>query len=257
MNNADTNQEMGDRVYSQAVDLWIAPEIERRALLGLLSKPFPLTAAQVIFPSPRTKIDIQVRLNEEVQVKVLYRADRPVEKGELVSIDNPDSIGEVRLLDGDEPDSGHLTMLLVGDRWVIHFDFRRDRQYARELLKRAREFYATATFCLSREWTGPAIENLLAAAELAAKAELLVSCYLNYKKPKDHGAVRGRYGQWVGLGNAPLAGNSALNKLSRMRPAARYCEGTLKPEGTMTLCRDVNEMISHAELVSSNSANKG
>lgn len=255
--SAGTKQEIGDSVFQQAVELWIAPEIERRANLGLAPKPFPLTAAQVIFPSPRTKGDISVRLNEEVQVELLCKADSSIEKGELVRIADPDFVEEMRLLDDDEPDAGHLTALLVGDRWVIQFDFRRDRRYARELLKRAREFYATATFCLSREWIGPAIENLLAAAELAAKAELLVSCYLNYKKPKDHGAVRGRYGRWVGLGNAPLAGNSALNQLSRMRPAARYCEGTLKPEGTMQLCRDVNEMISHAELVSSKSPNKG
>lgn len=238
---------MGHRLFEQALDLWIRPEISRRQQKGTLRLPVALNAAQVIMPSPREKRPVYVRLNEEVRAEIRVKAARAIDKGELVFNQDIEDVNAIRLMKDDEPDAGHLTMMNIGGQWYIHFDFRRDKSHAADLLQRAREFYGTAKAGFQRGWLGPAVENLFAAAELAAKAELLVINFYPHEKAKDHGAIRGRYAKYANLGNAPIEGNTALNKLSRLRPAARYAEGDLHIEPCPELVEAVAQMIAHAE----------
>ena len=177
-----TTVAMGQRIFDQAMEIWIRPEIENRRQKGTLTLPFALNAAQVIMPSPRDKRDDYVRLNDEVQALVRVKARRSIDKGELVFSRDITEVGAINLAKDDEPNAGHLTMMNIGGQWTIHFDFRRDKTYAKKLLVLAREFYATAIDSFGKGRLRPAVENLFAAAELAAKAETLIFCFFPYQK---------------------------------------------------------------------------
>lgn len=243
----DESVTTGQTIFDQAFELWIWPEVERRQGAGTLPDPVPLNAAQVIFPSPREKRPPYVRLNDEVVVEFRYEADRPIQKGELISIENAGAIHGARLAEGDEPNAGHLTMMNVRGEWFIGFDFKRDKQHAQMLTRRAREFHAAASLCFAKGLPAPGLENLFHAAELAAKAELLVFCFYPYNSPKDHGAIVGRYATWVKYGNAPMGGNAALSKLKRLRPSASYAEGDLGAHDHGELLSQVDELIKHVD----------
>ena len=238
---------MGQRVFEQAMDIWIRPEVASRKRDGTLTVPFELNAAQVIMPTPREKRLNYVRLNEQVRAKIRVKTAKAIEKGELVFNQDIQEVSAIRLMEDDEPNAGHLTALNIGGQWMLGIDFRRDKSHAKDLLRTAREFYGTAKLSFENGWLGPTVESLFASAELAAKAELLLLCFYPYKNPKDHGSLRGKYAKWANLGNAPLDGNTALNKLSRLRSAGRYGEGVLNTVPWSDLFEAVNKMMSHSE----------
>ena len=237
---------MGQTVFSQALDLWINPEIDRRRNAGRIQDGFELNAAQVLFPSPLDARENVIRLNEEVHARARVKAARAVAEGESLFESDIDDLDLIALEDRAEANSGHLTMIRIRNRWFIGFDFRRDRQRAQRYLNRAEDFLKAARLCFRHKLESPGIDNLYSSAELAAKAELLVFMAYVPARPrdlKDHGFVRGRYGRWTGLGNAQKSSNSALNRLSRLRPAARYLEGNASLRDKGRLLRVVGQMI--------------
>ena len=240
--------QMGDRLLRQALDLWVTPEIERRRTEGLIQGDVPVNAFQVIMPSPREAEQRQdVRINEEVGIVLQVKALEDVEKGQLVTLGEVEPTGGMRLAEDEDPNAGHFTALNLGGQWQMGFDFRRDKAYVQNLLKLAREFYASAKLCIEQNLVGPAVDDLHAAAELAAKAELLLFGSFAYEKPKDHGVLNSRYAKWAKSGNAPAAGNSALSVLNRQRAAARYAEGRIRIKDLRAVERNVESMIAHSE----------
>jgi hypothetical protein len=232
------------------MDLWVVPEIERRRASGVINGEFVLSQVQVVFPSPLDDRHNVVRLNDEVKAQARVKVNREVAQGELVYESDVAEMDIILMADEDEPNSGHLTMIRIGQSWHIGFDFRRDKKRSQDYLQRAQEFLTAARLCFRRRLTAAGVDNLYSAAELAAKAELLLFiAYLpgNARTLKDHGFVRGRYGRWTGLGNAPKDANSALTKLSGLRPKARYVEGELETVETGRLLRAVGKMIKHTQ----------
>jgi hypothetical protein len=110
-------EELGQNLLQQAFDLWIHPEIERRQTAGQLPDDFVLRGAQVIM-----NLDAdapEARLNEEVRAVAHARAARPIEKGEPLTEADLQGIEDIVLTDQD-PNAGHLAMVLLGDRWISH-----------------------------------------------------------------------------------------------------------------------------------------
>ncbi len=239
----------GDRVFRQALDLWVTPEIERRRSAGLIHGDLRLNGFQVIMPSRREHAAENdfVRINEEVRIVLQVKALKDVDKGQLVRLGEVEPTGGMKLSEDEDPNAGHFTALNLGGQWQIGFDFRRDKAHVQSLLKLAREFYASAKLCIERNLLGPAVDDLHGAAELAAKAELLLFGSFAYEKPKDHGVLNSRYSEWARLGNAPTAGNTALSVLSRQRAAARHLEGRLNIKDLGGLCENVDTLITHVE----------
>lgn len=239
--------ELGARVLSQALEIWVTPEIERRRAGGQVKRSVAVNAFQIIMPSPREKKKDVVRINDEVRAILRCKPNTDLAKGELVRVGQIDEISGVKLTDDEDPNSGHMTGLNLAGQWIISFDLRRDKGYSRQLLRSAREFFGSANLCLERNLLGPAVDDLHAAAELAAKADLLMVGFYPYENPKDHGALTSRYAKWTKLGNAPAAANSALSRLKRERAAARYGEGQLKTKDIYGLMKSVDALITHVE----------
>ena len=118
-----------------------------------------------------------VRLNEEIQAIGEMKLKEGVTKlkGEPVYLSEIEEMPSIRLLDSEEPNCGHFTLLLLGDRWYGNFEFRYNKGKAAELLRAADESLATASHGWSEGHRRAAIDNLFSAAELAAKAYVITT----------------------------------------------------------------------------------
>lgn len=110
------DEEFGNKVLQQLMDLYVTPEIRRRQESGLLPSPFDLHAAQIIF-SPDGKLPT-VRLNSEIKAighiklkkGVTKNAGDPIFEGEIEGLD------KIELSDQSDLNCGHATIMRVLDR---------------------------------------------------------------------------------------------------------------------------------------------
>ncbi|MEX1195742.1 MAG: HEPN domain-containing protein [Dehalococcoidia bacterium] len=242
--DADRDAEMAQRFFSQALELWVNPELERRRKAGRLMEGFELKRLQVVMIPPPNERNI-VRLNDEVAPIAAYRFDGPVTKGQEIEVD-PARIQGFRLAPDDDPNAGHLTMVRFGDRWVTHFDFTYNRERAQNHLQASREFLNAARSALRDGMVRPACDTLFAAIELAVKAEMLLS---PRGETKRHREWLRRFTEWTRLGNAPAASQEVLSKLSHLRTAARYLQGELDIDpGTLEdYASKIESQITHVQ----------
>ena len=140
----DVDQTDGSATFlRQVFELWLNPEIERRKSAGAQCVPFALHRAQVIMNVGAPNV---VRLNDEVRAGFFAkpRGDLSTLKvGEPIDWDAIETIEEVRLTDHDA-DAAHVTLLLVGGRWLLTFDFRYNSSRARKLCDAAEQFFEAA-----------------------------------------------------------------------------------------------------------------
>jgi hypothetical protein len=222
----DPDEETQVRAIQQAFDLWITPEIERRKAAGTWPNGTALTGAQILLPSPLDNKPIEIRLNQEVRMlaQIEFAAPATVRPDDPVYEQDIAMIHEIARLPDEDPNAGMLAFILVNGSWHLFFDFRRDARRASKLLDLADEFAHASEESFSSGWLGPAYDNLFSAAELAARAQLLLFSFFPYGNRKDHGAIRSKYQQWTRLGNMPLKTGKALKQLAKARLRARYLE---------------------------------
>lgn len=209
-------------VFEQLMEIYVQPAITRRQAAGELPTPLPLRAAQVIcFADGRPNL---VRVNDEVQAiaKVKLRAGVRKEKGENVLTDEIEGYETIVLPETEDPDCGHATMLQLGARWFVVFDFRYNRGKSEVYLNRAREFLALAENARAREAWASMVYVLFSAAELAARAELLIVPNPAFERARSHKATATKFNRWAHLGNVAVDHKNALNRLALLRPDAAY-----------------------------------
>lgn len=208
---------MGERLLSQAFELWFNPELERRAAAGELPQNFTLYAAQALFPPDEP---LRVRLNGEVTGTMLAVAQRAVEKGEQVTL--ADLAGVERYdLDDEDLDCGHVTIIRRGEGWLIDFNALAGRAKAADMLRLAGQYQAAAAACVEQGLEGPAVDNLFSACELASKAELILHRN-SAAKAKSHDPVKSAINAWARLGNIDTAFVEIFNLMGQRRADARY-----------------------------------
>jgi len=214
------DDEAQKRIVNQAFELWINPEIERRANAGLLQVPVELYMAQVVWPDDKS---ISVRLNEEVKGVAWTRMGRPIEKGDPVLVSDLSGFAGFELED-DELDFAHMTLMFNGHGWAVSFNFLRKRARAQALLEKADQFLVAAKDAFGRNHSAVVVENLYGACELSSKADLLTSMMVD--DDTNHRAIHSAINQQGKLGNVDGAFVSLFNRLSRLRPFFRYASAT-------------------------------
>lgn len=167
-----------DRVYqtllNQFLDLFILPELRRRKEAGKLTEPFTLRGAQIIFFADGRKPEIRINSEIKAITSVKLRAGISKEKGDPIRENEVEGLDKIRLTDEEDPDCGHATLVRIGNTWIIAFDFRYNKGLARKHIDTAKQFYDSAEFSFTRKNWASCLDNLLGAAELTAKAELLL-----------------------------------------------------------------------------------
>jgi uncharacterized protein (UPF0332 family) len=221
----EPDPELGERVFEQAWQFWVGPEIERRQGAGLLPADFELSGAQVMFGMGNEPPE--VRLNGEVRGVVTAVAARAIEKGEFVTTADMGSVAEVVRSENDA-DSGHITMLLTDAGWTIAFDFRRNASQMERHAGRAAAFTKAAERALADGDLAVFVETLFAAVELMAKGLLLWMPDEKLLESKTHGTVQAKFNQQRVLGNVDPQFADLLNRLSDLRGSARYLRGELR-----------------------------
>jgi len=164
------DEEIGQKIFQQTLDIWIIPEIERRKKRGVVDDKFVVSKAQIIFSLD--KGFNEVRLNEEVKAIIEGKATRDIKKGETIYEKDLENIENIKLSDEDF-NCAHITLLLFKGKWIISFDFRYNKEIIREHIEASKEFYESAIENLNKERLRPFYEDAFGAAELSAKGILL------------------------------------------------------------------------------------
>jgi hypothetical protein len=233
------DQEGAKHLLEQVFELWIDPEIERR---GLARERASITQALIVMAPGQP---ITVHLDDEALLEAHVTVDAPIAKGERIEIDDVNKVSDLRPHNID-PDAAWVCFATIGGRHVIRFDFRRNKRRTAQRTERAAEFLHAARLAADAGLTGPAIENLFAAAELVVVGQMLL---LGDAPPKGHVERRRWFTDWTGLGNAPVDHSKALTRLGKQRHAARYADKQLRmsAEETAELFIVVDEMVATAE----------
>src|SRR3989344_6661483 len=189
-------EDIPQKVFSQVMELWILPEIDRRKKVNGLSPNFILTKAQVIFSQDRNTPC--VRLNDKVRAIAKAKINRQILKGELLYEHDIDEIENIELTNKDS-NAGHITLLLFKNRWIISFDARYNKKRVKERLESAKEFYKSSKNNLENKRLRPFFENSFACAELLTEALLIQ--FFNKDFFKSHQSRFDKIKEWAELGN--------------------------------------------------------
>jgi len=221
-----SDEERNNRTFTQMFEAYFGPEIERRQRKGILSGDFALYMGQVLFPIEGKAI---VHLNEEAKGVALMRANRPVQAGDKVTTEDLGRIERFDLPD-DLLDNGHFTIIRTADRWHMFFNFLSGRRKAQDRLRLALEFLEAARDATLKGHAGPSIDNLFSAAELTAKAELMLH-RSEASRAKSHKPIASAINMWSKLGNIERPFVELFNRLAEQRPNARYADSAHRPQG--------------------------
>lgn len=219
--------EFSHNLFSQLMEIFIMPEVKRRQEIGELDKPLDLRAAQIIFfPDSRKP---QVRVNSEIKAiaKAKLRPGTSKKPGDPIFNHEVEGLEEIGLTEKDDPDCAHATLLRIGDRWVISFDFRYNKALSKQHIETAKKFYESAKFSFDQENWEPFIDTLFSATELTAKSILLSIYDPKLCKKATHKGIQVKYNRFADLGSVKPDYRQILNKLSGLRGNARYLKGEI------------------------------
>jgi hypothetical protein len=166
-----------------------------------------------------------VRINDEVKAQLRVKLDEPRKAvaGELVAY-SADQVEGIRLTDEDDPDCGHATYIGIGGRWIGQYDAVYNKGLSRRNVDRGNEFLISAEHALASARLAPFVANCFCAAELFAKARLLLLAEFGFREKCNHRHVAQRLNYHFHLGNLPSDGRDAFNKLTNLRDPARYLD---------------------------------
>ena len=246
MNNEikSIDEETKQRIFQQVMDIFIIPEIKRRRNIEE-TKPFVLSSAQIVFSLKDGKNT--TRLNEEVKAVANIKLNTSKIKGEPVYDNEVDYVEGIQLTDEDV-NCAHITLLLIKNSWIISFDFRYNKELAKEHLEASKDFYESAKSNLENNRIRPFFEDAFASAELSAKSILLLLPDKEILEGKNHEDRIKKFSNWAELGNVNIDFSTTLSKLKSLRSSARYLSSDdYKNENPLEIINILNEMINFSE----------
>jgi hypothetical protein len=236
------NEEIGQKVFQQVMNIWIIPEIERRKNLGRIDKKFILRGAQIVF-SLDWKFP-KIRINEEVKAIIEGKPTRDIKKGEAVYEKDLEMIGNIKLTD-DDSNCGHITVLRFKDSWIVSFDAHYNQKIRKEYLDASKDFYESAIENLNKKRLRVFYDNAFSSAELCA-----ISILLSWSNKKI--INNKRHNQRIEIFKSSEGKKDdysiLLKKLNGIRKSARYLSNTsFKYENPERIKITLKEMINFAE----------
>ncbi len=225
----------------------VEPELERRIQAGTIEVGTPIVAMQALYWIDRPT---QVRINSEVGGIAQVRATREIVRDQDVTTDDFDLVSRFELLDADR-DAAHMTALLHKEGWSLATSFTYNTNRIHDHIDAAAEFVTTADQALADGRLRAFSENAFAAAELLAKAELLLLPDKRLINKMRHGTVRSYFRAWTRLENADAAFSDLLNQLDDLRGTARYLRGpfTLQQQQAEEMSAVLAQFAEHVAAV--------
>jgi len=155
-----TSNEMGNRMFKQLMEIWIEPEIKQRKEAGTLPIPFTLNSAQIIFYIDERPTE--VRINSDVRCKlynIKYKPGIQKNSGDAVYENEIEEIGGMTLLDSEDLNCGHITLIKLNNEYVIYFDLRYNKVRSRALIDKAKQFFEMAKISKENRYWSSFIED--------------------------------------------------------------------------------------------------
>lgn len=225
--------DLGSKIFANLRELFFDPEIKKRREDGSLPPEVGVWAVQAIMPESG---GTTIRLNEEIKGLAIIKSSRVAAVGDSVAFHELDGLEGFELAT-TELDCGHVTGLqMASGRWFLAFNFLRGRARAKDIVDRAEQFLETAEFCIGRGLSGPAVDNLFSAAELLAKAYLIMHMSPAATR-RTHSSIASALNAEGRLRNVPADFVRLFNQLSNLRDSARYSAGSevTVPDGAAQL----------------------
>jgi len=239
------DDEIKQRVFQQVMDIFVVPEIEKRRKEGKISEGSVISKMQIIFSLDEGKN--KVRLNDEVKAIVTGKANKSINKGDVVYEGDIDNIEKIELTNKDI-NCAHITLLLFKNNWIISFDFRYNKERIKEHIEASKEFYESVLDNLDKNRLRPFYENAFASAELSAKSVLLALPDKKILEGKNHKERLQKFKNWAELGNVKMEFSTTLSGLSNLRDSARYLSSyDFKKENPNKIKVILKKMIDVAE----------
>lgn len=240
------DEEMKQKVFQQVRDFFVAPEIEKRRKEGRISEGTLISKIQIIFSLDKGRN--VVRLNEEVKAIVIGKANKSINKGDIVYEGDLNNIEKIELTDEDI-NCAHITLLLFKNNWIVFFDFRYNKERIKEHIEASKEFYESALDNLNKNRLRPFYENAFASAELSAKSILLALPDKKLLEGKNHKDRLKKFKNWAELGNVKMEFSTTLSSLKDLRDSARYLSSDdFKKEDPNKIKAILEEMIKYSRI---------
>jgi len=238
------NDEITKNFLKNLMDIWIAPEIERRKRVGKIDDTFKLRGFQIIF-HPDDGTFNKIRLNDEVKAIAKCKMLKAKKSKEFVYENDIESIESVEL--PNRKNFGHVTGLFIKGAWNVFFDFRYNQKIVQKHLSAAKEFLGSAEDNLTKKRLMPFYDNCFSCAELLARGLLLQLPNKELKISKSHDFVNKELTNWAKLGNTKPEYAQLLSKLYGLRSSARYLNSTEflkeKPQDTLKILEEMFESV--------------
>jgi len=233
------DEEIGQRVFEQVMNIWAIPEMEKRRKEGILKDGFEIRRIQVIFTLGKSP---EIKFNEDVVITAIAKATRDIIKGEDVK---DSDIGKIKKFIVDYPsDSGHITLFRFLDKWIVIFDARYNKERIKELIKRSKEYYESAKADLDNNRLRPFYENCWNSAELSAVCHSL--CIGG--KIEGHGKNIRNFVKWSELENVDKKHAEIFSQLNGLRGLKYDCSMEPGGEDPNAFLESVEGMIKEAEM---------
>lgn len=242
----DFSEEASARAIDHVHRLFIVPEIEKRLSGGTLdpsmieSHPSDAEPGKVLMPQI-TLVILEEEKPERVlfdhEAQVLFDARIKTEQAEIgqVSLNEAELFGFELPIVG--PNAGWILVLNRSGRLSMHFDFRRNRGFAKEHMGLGQSFLISAAHTYRKGDYRACIEMLFHASEKFAKAQLLLlplelrGVEEGTLRRKNHPEIRGLFEM---IGQDP-DGMKLIEDIAKLRNAATYFTKPFEPSQTKIL----------------------
>lgn len=210
-------------LWKWACETYFGPERARRLDLGRIREETGIHRAQVIF---RPQEPPEVRLNEEVPERVDVTGQLEVEPASGL-MDTPDADADIgidmpSLLSPEDPNAGHVTVVINRLGAAVNLDGVRDTEFVERELMVADQFIESAKRSLEDAALNAFAENAFYATELMARANLLWLPDGTVHSAKTHDTPQGLYNRWALMGVTEQRFADLLNFLAAQRKPAKY-----------------------------------
>ena len=128
----------------------------------------------------------------------------------------------LQLTECDDPDVGHITMLLFQNKWYMFFDFRYNKGKIKEIFKAGKEFLEISKLSFEKKKLRVFIDNLYSAIELFATCQIYNIAGKDFQQKRSHRTIQYKYNETAKIGNFNAKYSTALNQLNELRLSARY-----------------------------------
>ena len=235
------NDEGINNLFNHVMEIWVNPETERRKKAGKIPENYFIDKIQVVIPPGQVPF---IRFNDEVKAIILAKAKPGIKEkkkdGDLIYQNELDHLVKISLPEDENPNYGHLTMLLLDNHWHIYFDFRTNRQKSYERYKAGKEFLEAAENNIKGS-KRVFVDNLFSAVELFVTSQLFIMSEEKYVNKPTHRYTTSRYNDFIKIGNYKNEFKDLFNKLGGLRNKGRYLSGAFSLSDI-----DAKEMIKTA-----------